>query len=390
MTTWSTKKLGEVADIVMGQSPPSSSYNERGEGLPFFQGKAEFGEIYPTPVKYCSSPSRIAEANDVLMSVRAPVGNINIAKEKSCVGRGLGALRAKKNILNQMFLFYFMKKNENNWSRLSTGSTFSAIKGSSLKNFEIPLPPIAIQKQIVERLDKIAEAQKLNDDLIRKADELFQSLLHKELNPVRDSKHSNGVNPAGKDWKVKKLGDVAETSSGGTPLKEKAEYYENGTIPWLRSGEVSQGLIYKSELFITEKGLKESSAKIFPINTVLVAMYGATTGQIGLLKFEASTNQAICGIFPNSKFVPEYLYYFLKTKTNYLIKISAGGAQPNISQAVIRNLKIPLPPLQTQKQIVAKLSAVQSYKKELLEQKIKLKELFDSALHRAMSSGLPQ
>ena len=144
-----TRKLGDVAEVIMGQSPPSSSYNEKGEGLPFFKGKAEFGEIYPTPVKYCSSPSRIAEANDVLISVRAPVGNINIAREKSCVGRGLGALRAKKNILNQMFLFYFMKKNENNWSRLSTGSTFSAIKGSSLKNFKIPLPPLEIQKQIV-------------------------------------------------------------------------------------------------------------------------------------------------------------------------------------------------------------------------------------------------
>src|SRR3989344_6041355 len=278
--SWPTKKLGEVADIIMGQSPPSSSYNERGEGLPFFQGKAEFGEIYPTPVKYCSAPSRIAEANDVLMSVRAPVGNINLAKEKSCGGRGLGALRAKKNILNQMFLFYFMKKNENNWSRLSTGSTFSAIKGSNLRNFEIPVPPLEIQKQIVERLDKIAEAQKLNDELIQKTDELFQSLLHVELNS------------ASQNWEVKKLGDIAETSSGGTPLKEKAEYYENGTIPWLRSGEVSRGLIYKSELFITEKGLEYSSAKIFPVDTVLVAMYGATAGQVGLLKFESSTNQA--------------------------------------------------------------------------------------------------
>ena len=141
----------------MGQSPPSSSYNEQGEGLPFFQGKAEFGEIYPTPVKYCSSPSRIAEANDVLISVRAPVGNINIAREKSCVSRGLGALRAKKNILNQMFLFYFMKKNENNWSRLSTGSTFSAIKGSNLRNFEIPVPPLKIQKQIVANLSAVQD-----------------------------------------------------------------------------------------------------------------------------------------------------------------------------------------------------------------------------------------
>jgi type I restriction enzyme S subunit len=278
-------------------------------------------------------------------------------------------LHAKKDKADIRFLFYKMltikfahDQHKRYWI-------------SECSNIEIPLPPLEIQKQIVERLDKIAEAQRLNDELIQKTGELFQSLLHKELNP------------AGKNWEIKKLGDIVETSSGGTPLKEKSEFYENGTIPWLRSGEVSQGLIYKSELFITEKGLKESSAKIFPINTILVAMYGATTGQIGLLKFETSTNQAICGIFPNGKFVPEYLYYFLKTKTKYLIKISAGGAQPNISQTVIRNLKVPLPDVKTQKQIVAKLSAVQDYKKQLLGQKVKLKELFNSALAKSMDSG---
>jgi len=178
---WEVKKLGDVAEVIMGQSPPSSSYNERGEGLPFFQGKAEFGETYPIPIKYCSSPSRIAVVNDILISVRAPVGNINIAKEKSCVGRGLGALRAKKNILNQMFLFYFMKKNENNWSRLSTGSTFSAIKGSSLKNFEIPLPLLKIQKKIAAKLSAVQEYKKQLLEQKSKLKELFDSVLAKSL-----------------------------------------------------------------------------------------------------------------------------------------------------------------------------------------------------------------
>ncbi len=104
------------------------------------------------------------------------------------------------------------------------------------------------------------------------------------------------------------LGAVCDTTSGGTPLKQKEEYYKNGTIPWLRSGEVAQGLVYKSELFISEIGLKNSSAKVLPVDSVLVAMYGATAGQVGLLKFESSVNQAICGILPNNKFIPEFLY----------------------------------------------------------------------------------
>jgi len=160
-------------------------------------------------------------------------------------------------------------------------------------------------------------------------------------------------------WPMVELGEVCETSSGGTPLKSRNEYYENGTIPWLKSGEVAQGFIYQSEEKITEAGLKNSSAKIFPVNTVLVAMYGATAGKVGLLKFEAATNQAICGILPNSKFIPEFLYWILKSQRDYMVALSGGGAQPNISQNIIRKIKIPLPPLEVQQEIVAELESYQ-------------------------------
>ena len=117
------------------------------------------------------------------------------------------------------------------------------------------------------------------------------------------------------------------------------EYYQNGIVPWLRSGEVSQGYIKSAEIHITKDALKNSSAKIFPINTVLVAMYGATAGQVGILKFETSTNQAICGIYLNDKVIPEYLYLILKSQKDYLISLS-GGAQPNISQKIIDGAKM--------------------------------------------------
>lgn len=156
-------------------------------------------------------------------------------------------------------------------------------------------------------------------------------------------------------WEYAKLGDVCNTSSGGTPLRSHPEFYENGTIPWLKSGEVAQGYIYKSEEFISEEALALSSAKIFPIDTVLLAMYGATAGQVGILKIPASTNQAVCGIFPGDKFIPEFLYLILKSKKDYLVSQSSGGAQPNISQGIIKDLLIPVPPISIQKEIVAKI-----------------------------------
>ena len=174
------KKLGEIAEIIMGQSPPSSTYNERGEGLPFFQGKAEFGEMYPTAVKYCSRPTRIAEAGDILMSVRAPVGNINLAKEKSGIGRGLGAIRAGKGV-DQLFLYFFFLKNENNWSRLSVGSTFLAIRRNNLDNLEIPLPPLQTQKQIVSKLSAVQDYKTQLLAQKSKLKELFDSALHKSM-----------------------------------------------------------------------------------------------------------------------------------------------------------------------------------------------------------------
>lgn len=185
-------------------------------------------------------------------------------------------------------------------------------------------------------------------------------------------------------WEIKKLGDVCETGAGGTPLKAHKDYYEGGTIPWLMSGEVSQGEILEAKNFITEKGLKNSSAKLFPPNTVLVAMYGATAGQVGILRFEASTNQAVCGVLPNNRTIPEYLFYCFLSKKEELISQAVGGAQPNISQIKIKNTKIPLPPLPEQQRIVAILDeafAAIAKAKVNAEQNLRnAKELFESYL----------
>ena len=112
-------------------------------------------------------------------------------------------------------------------------------------------------------------------------------------------------------WVKKKLGEIFRTGSGGTPLKLHKEFYENGDVPWLCSGEVCQKYIFKTEKFISKLGLENSSAKYFPVDTVVVAMYGATAGQIGILKVRTTTNQAICGIYPSPDFIPEFLYYHL-------------------------------------------------------------------------------
>lgn len=161
------------------------------------------------------------------------------------------------------------------------------------------------------------------------------------------------------NYELVKIGDICKTLTGGTPLKEKKEYYENGTIPWLRSGEVRQNRITESELFISQKGLENSSAKMIPKDSVLIAMYGATAGQVGFLKFKSTINQAICAILPGENIRPEYLFWILSNQIREFKRQSVGGAQQNLSQGLIKNFQIPLPPLPMQEEIVAEIEGYQ-------------------------------
>lgn len=145
-----------------------------------------------------------------------------------------------------------------------------------------------------------------------------------------------------KGWEWRRLGDICKTTSGGTPKRNVAGYY-GGTIPWLKSGELDDGLILRTEETITEKGLNESNAKIFSKGTLLIALYGATVGKLGILGIDAATNQAICAIFPSHNVENTFLFWFLRAIRQKLLKSSFGGAQPNISQEIIRNLEVPIP-----------------------------------------------
>ncbi|MGH6804742.1 MAG: restriction endonuclease subunit S [Burkholderiales bacterium] len=191
---------------------------------------------------------------------------------------------------------------------------------------------------------------------------------------------------------MKKLGDVCETGAGGTPLKSRKEYYEGGTIPWLLSGEVGQGEIHAATKFITKQGLENSAAKLFPKDTILVAMYGATAGQVGILRFQAATNQAVCGILPEKQFAPEFLYYYFLEKKDELVAQAAGNAQPNISQVKIRNTQVPVLLLGEQKRIATNLDALSGEAQRLeslYQQKLTaLDALKKSLLHQAFGGNL--
>ncbi len=153
-----------------------------------------------------------------------------------------------------------------------------------------------------------------------------------------------------------RLHEVANTSSGGTPSRGSKAFY-GGDIPWIKSGELPDGEIVKVEENISQSGLDNSSAKLLPEGTLVIAMYGATVGRLGIITFPAATNQAVCAISPSEQLDRDYLFYWLLSIRDSLIATSFGGAQPNISQTVIRDLEIPLHPIEKQRQIAARLKA---------------------------------
>ena len=198
---WEVKKLSEVCVVTAGQSPKGKYYNDLGLGLPFYQGKKEFSERYIcAPTVWTSKTTKIAEKNDILMSVRAPVGPVNIATERVCIGRGLASIRATNAIMKD-YLFYYLQLKEDEIQG-NTGAVFNSINKTQIENIAIPLPSAEEQQHIVsilnEVLTAIAKAKENTEKNLQNAKELFDSYLHTVFSNL------------GEDWEEKRLGEVFE------------------------------------------------------------------------------------------------------------------------------------------------------------------------------------
>jgi len=233
---------------------------------------------------------------------------------------------------------------------------------------EIPLPPLAEQARIVAELDAVVATLKKRQAQLAELDALVESRFVELF--------------GGERFPTVAIGDEFKTTSGGTPASKTREYYDGGAIPWLNSGEVNRGVVDYAENFITELGLKNSSAKWVPVDSVLVAMYGATVGKVGLLRIPATTNQAVCSILPNPQFCPRYLYFAVKSRERWMRSQALGGAQPNISQTVVKKMTIPKPPLELQERFAAEVERVEALKTTVRAGIAETQTLFDASTAR--------
>jgi type I restriction enzyme S subunit len=227
--------LSDVANIIMGQSPPSSTYNTRGQGLPFFQGKADFGDMYPTPRIYCSEPNRIAEPGDILITVRAPVGPTNLSRERACIGRGLSALRVG-NRLDRNYLFYFLRFYEPELAKAGTGSTFAAISREDLETIKLPFPALSEQQRIAAILQKADRLRRLR----RFARQLSDTYLQSVFLEMFGDPHKNPFN-----YPLVSLGKIGSLERGISKNRPRnAPELYGGKFPFIQTGDIANSIRY--------------------------------------------------------------------------------------------------------------------------------------------------
>ena len=356
---WEIKKLGEVCSINYGTRVVQKK--DGGTIFPVYGGGGATFRMDKYNREDCLVVSRFAMSSQC---VRYVVGKFFL--NDSGLTIETNSPKLKQSFLDKHIIAY----NDKIYS-LGKGAAQRNLDIKALKEVSINYPSIVEQEKIVAELDCLSGIIEKKKRQLKELDNLAQSIFYEMFGDDRVSK--NG-------WEIIKLGNVCKTTSGGTPSKGHPEYYEEGNIPWLRSGEVSKMNIYETELFITEEGLNNSSAKWFPKDTVVIAMYGATVGQVGILRNPMTTNQAICGIFPNETFTPIFLYHFLLSKKAEYLEIATGGAQANISQNIVRETTICCPPLTLQQEFASKIEAIEK-QKELIAKSIKETEtLFNSRM----------
>ena len=360
MEKWRTEKLEKIKNIelIMGQSPPSSSFNENSEGLPFLQGNADFGSIYPTISKYTTNPIKIALEDDILLSVRAPVGDINLAPFKLCIGRGLAAIRIKEN--SNIFYFYWFQKIKNILENLGIGSTFKAITKNELKRLAIPIPPLSEQQKIAEILRTVDEAIQKVDETIEKTKRLKQGLMNELLTKGIGHKEfkDSEIGRIPKEWRVIKLDDLSlNLIGGGTPSTSNPAFWD-GTIPWMTSAYINRRLVTKGQRNITEEGLKNSATNLIPKENLLITTR-VGIGKVAINVIDMAISQDLTGIIVDkTKSTPDFLYWFFISIENKLKGLAQGSTIKGILREELGRLKVTLPSLSEQQKIAEILTTV--------------------------------
>jgi type I restriction enzyme S subunit len=372
--------LPDICEVIMGQSPPGDTYNESGVGLPFFQGKSEFGDLNPIPHKWCSAPRKTAEVGDILLSVRAPVGPTNIADRRCCIGRGLAALRAKNEIVLPDYLRYAIKYFEPKLASMGQGSTFEAISKADLHSLLIPIRDLRKQAVIVQLMMLSEEIISLRKASLKKIEEFIPSLFLDIFGNIVINE---------KNWKVESFSSVGTLDRGKSRHRPRdAAHLYGGRYPFIQTGDVANcgGLITTYSNTYSEEGLAQS--RLWDIDTLCITI-AANIAKTGILKIKACFPDSVVGFTADkSKVTNRYVQTWLSFLQPILEANAPQAAQKNINLQILRELPIPVPPLELQNLFEEKVTQINLLRLNQIEAINKSNDLFYSLLFEYFSSPI--
>lgn len=375
---WPKQNLSLIAKVIMGQSPPGKTYNEDGNGLPFFQGKAEFGVIYPAIKKWCSAPLRIAMEGDILLSVRAPVGPTNIAPCKSCIGRGLSAIRAKSEAAEQKYLWFFFKYLEPILSKRGQGSTFAAIKRSEINEIKVPFPSLSEQRRIVEILDQAEALQKKRSDADEKATRILPAIFY---NMFGDP----ATNPMG--WDTVPLDKIVDI---GTQLVDpnQPDFLD---LPHIGGEQIEKdtGRIL-SPILVRNSNLR-SNKFYFSSDHILYSKIRPYLNKVAYPRFSGVCSADIYPLRPKNISVTHlYLLSLLRTQAflDYAKMHSDRLRIPKLNKTQLGAFEFPLPGSHLLIDFDARARKIVSIENSRFVRQEKIEKLYQTILYRAFSGDL--
>ena len=345
------KTLSEICDIVSGGTPSRSRMEFWNNGdIPWIKignlnGKyVEKADEYITKLGLENSAAKVLPKGAILYTIFATLGETAILSIDACTNQAIAGICIKDNLqVSTDYIYYFLKSKKKFVSNIGRGVAQNNINMSILKEFKVPLPEHSVQSEIVDILDKTVNIINMRQAELEKLDRLVKARF---VEMFGDPSVNN------KRWQRGVINEIGSCIAGATPSTKVDEYWNNGTIPWMSSGEVNKGRIDRTDNFITHLGYDKTSTKLVPPKTVVLAMagQGRTRGMAAITEIELCTNQSICSIVNNEKIDAEYLLYFLKLQYNELRRASTNtDGRGGLNLKIIGNYPIMIPPVGLQK-----------------------------------------
>ena len=367
------KALKDVCQITMGQSPESTSYNDTKEGIPFFQGNADFGEKYPTERVWCNEPKKIAQPEDILISVRAPIGALNYAKSECCIGRGLAAITVP-DMATRNYIFHLLKAKNIELNRKGTGSTFKAISKSVLEEVQVPIISENEQQKIVKIMDLLEDIIRKRKDELRSLDKLIRARFVEMFgDPVENEM----------EWKTSSLNSLCDGIGDG--LHGTPEYDDNGGYPFINGNNLIDGKIIVTD---TTKhiGQSEYERLYIPISTnaILISING-TLGKLAFYNGEKiSLGKSACYCNLKSSVNKLFVYSLMKSNAfiGFLEKSATKSTIKNVGLKALREYKVILPPMKLQNQFADFVQQADKSKVAIQKSLDEVQLLFDSLMQK--------